>query len=206
MAPTGKVTAIDVAEDSLKIAKEKARQHNIANVQFLNLDVREVESLGQQFDFAYGRWVLVFLANPYRLLKKIYNVIKPGGIFTYESTNVRDPGLFSYPIAPVVAQYADMMKTFNANSGRESEFGYRLYGEFKSLGLENIHLRINQPILVTAEEKSVLRLPMTKLSEEILKFMPVNNYEKLIADLKQLETSDSYVGFFRNIMIAGTKS
>ena len=139
------------------------------------------------------------------MLKKIYNVIKSGGIFAYESTNVRDPGFFSHPIAPVIAQYADVMKTLNANSGRESEFGYRLCGEFKSLGLENIHLRINQPILTTAEEKSVLRLPMKKLSEEILKFMPASDYEKLIADLKQLETSDSYIGFFRNIMIAGTK-
>lgn len=206
VAPTGKVIAIDTAEDSLQIAREKATKKDITNVQFLNLDVHEVESLGQQFDFTYGRWVLIFSSNPRILVKKIYDVINPGGIFTHETLNIGELGLFSYPEQSIVAQYANLIKEFSTSEGRDLAFSYHLYDEFKSLGLSNINLHINQPILVTAEDKSVFRLPMETMSaERMLRFMTPSEHKKLIADLKQLEISDAYVGFFRNTITAGIK-
>jgi len=127
--------------------------------------------------------------------------------FTYESFDAWDSrgGIFSYPHREVVNQWVELTAKLHQGAGRELDFGYQLYGEFQSLNLTAINVSVNQPILFTAEEKSVLRLPIEAVPEIALSLMTANENAEFLAALKQLEAEDVYVGFYRNFLIAGTK-
>jgi ubiquinone/menaquinone biosynthesis C-methylase UbiE len=202
---SGKVVAIDSSQDSLNIAREKAKHRNIQNIEFICLDVKDIASLNMKFDFIYGKWVLVFSPEPQLMLEKLYSVLKDGGILSYETNESAHGGSFSYPELEVVTQWFDMSYRFFSSTGRETRLGAKLHSFFSSLNLKNIHLRTNQPILITEEEKSVFRLGVQVGRQNWLKLISEAECEDILSKLILMEKSDSIVGFYRNIIAIGKK-
>ncbi len=68
----GKVIATDMSQEMLNIAKRRAAELNLDNIDFRNTDIDDIKSIEYNFDAIYCRWGLFFLPD----LKKSLNIIK----------------------------------------------------------------------------------------------------------------------------------
>lgn len=73
----GHITAIDLSPTSIHYAKQMAAKYELNNIEFKILDILNVESLGQQFDYIISTGVLHHMASPQQGLKKLSQTLKP---------------------------------------------------------------------------------------------------------------------------------
>lgn len=75
------ITAIDISPDMMKQAKEKAEKLGKENITFLETDLMDMELESESFDIVTAYNVLLYMENRDEVLKKIYDILKPGGMF-----------------------------------------------------------------------------------------------------------------------------
>jgi ubiquinone/menaquinone biosynthesis C-methylase UbiE len=205
VGPAGRVVAIDSSSEQIAICEGKANSQGFNNIKFYCMDVRKVETLKDRFDMSYGRWVISFTPDPLSVFEKILSILKPGGVLNYETASYLNEGYFSSPETPVVAQWFEYGLRALGHNFSMMNLGAKLYQMFIDLGLSAVDTLVNQPILKTPEEKSVLRLAAITTKEHLLKVMSEKTYEQYIRDLEIFEQSDSIAGFYRNILVSGIK-
>lgn len=205
--PNGVIYAIDYSNDSLDIARENARIAGVNNINFIHLDINNLNSLDMKFDFIFGRWVLEFCCPVSKQIRNIYNQLKTGGIFTYEALNLIHSGHFSNPHNKVVDRWCSLILE-NANAhNSEISLADNIYYILKDAGFKNIFARKHQPILVTEREKSVYRLAIMNSKHSLLKHHIISEeeYDSVINDLRLFEAEETISGFFNNTLIRGYK-
>ena len=79
VGPTGKVTATDQAPLMLAIAKERAAELGLTNLEFREMDAEALDFPEQSFDAILSRWGLMFLPDLPEALRRMYRLLKKGG-------------------------------------------------------------------------------------------------------------------------------
>jgi len=75
-----RITAIDLSLSSLAYARRMAAQLRIANVEFLQADILELDAFAPQFDVVYSQGVLHHMRDPKAGLAVLSRQAKPGGL------------------------------------------------------------------------------------------------------------------------------
>jgi SAM-dependent methyltransferase len=78
VGPTGSVLATDFSEPMLAVAREKARDHGLHNIEFRRVDGEEVD-VGGGFDAVLIRFGIMFMPDALACLKQAYRALKTGG-------------------------------------------------------------------------------------------------------------------------------
>ena len=78
---SGKVVATDISDGMLKIARERAAEAGLSNVEFQNVDGGGLDLQEATFDAAFCRWGLMFMPDIKAAVQKIHRALKPGGTF-----------------------------------------------------------------------------------------------------------------------------
>ncbi|NZA27806.1 methyltransferase domain-containing protein [Luteimonas sp. SJ-92] len=81
VGPRGRVLATDCSPRMLAIARERAAGLGLANVDFLEMDARELEFPDDSFDAALCRWGISYLPDPPTTAAAIRRLLVPGGSF-----------------------------------------------------------------------------------------------------------------------------
>lgn len=79
VGPNGSVTATDIAPGMLEIARERAHEAGLRNIDFREMDAEALDLAGKGFDAALCRFGLMFLPDPELALKGIRAVLTDGG-------------------------------------------------------------------------------------------------------------------------------
>jgi ubiquinone/menaquinone biosynthesis C-methylase UbiE len=74
------VTAIDLSEGSLVIARQRKQESNLDNVSFRKMDILRCELSDSEFDYSYSVGVLHHTGDPFRGFQHLVRVTKLGGI------------------------------------------------------------------------------------------------------------------------------
>lgn len=86
VGPTGEVVAVERSSKFANAMKERCRTGSLTNVGIHELDLMTddlplgAHGEGKPYDFSWCRWVLSFVSDPARLIKKISGVVKKGGL------------------------------------------------------------------------------------------------------------------------------
>lgn len=72
------VIGVDISEEMLRIAREKARKLNIENVEFHLADAEELPFPDNTFDAVVARHVIWALPNPEKAYSEWKRVLRPG--------------------------------------------------------------------------------------------------------------------------------
>jgi ubiquinone/menaquinone biosynthesis C-methylase UbiE len=75
----GHVLATDQAPEMLDIAREKAQNEGLSNMEFRLADGEEIDVPAESFDAVTCRWGLMFMPEPVRFLRRAHQALKPGG-------------------------------------------------------------------------------------------------------------------------------
>ncbi len=78
--PTWNVLGIDLSQPSLENQKYLKKKHGLKNLRLLQLDLNEIDSIGESFDFITSTGVLHHLQNPQKGLIHLKNVLRADGV------------------------------------------------------------------------------------------------------------------------------
>lgn len=76
-----RITAIDISEEMMLQAAEKAKENGKENITFQQKDLMELCAEPESYDVVAAYNVLLYMKNQDKVLEKIYEILKPGGIF-----------------------------------------------------------------------------------------------------------------------------
>lgn len=83
------ITATDISDAMLEVAKQK----NLTNVSFQKADAEHLPFGNETFGTVVSITMLEFTANPDNVIREIYRILKPGGVFILGCLNKRsEPG------------------------------------------------------------------------------------------------------------------
>jgi ubiquinone/menaquinone biosynthesis C-methylase UbiE len=85
VGPRGWVLGVDRVEGMLQIARERASQEGLKNVEFQVADAEALQVGDRSFDVATVRWGLMYMREPQRALESIHRALKPGGALVIAS-------------------------------------------------------------------------------------------------------------------------
>ncbi len=77
----GRITAIDTSGKMIDIAAAKAAAENIANIEFSPDDIFDSKFDNKKFDAVTAFNILLYIEDIEMLLKRIRQLLKPGGVF-----------------------------------------------------------------------------------------------------------------------------
>ncbi len=95
------IRAIDCSSKMIEIAKRKADSKNIQNITFERSSIDELNINDQSVDVVLALSILHLLENKERVVKKVYDMLKPGGIFISSTICLEDELKWLKLIAPV---------------------------------------------------------------------------------------------------------
>jgi SAM-dependent methyltransferase len=79
VAPGGKLISSDATEAMLEVARERARQLNIENVEFKQLQLEWIDLPTASVDAVLCRWGYMLIVDPATALRETRRVLRPGG-------------------------------------------------------------------------------------------------------------------------------
>jgi SAM-dependent methyltransferase len=81
-SPSANVTAIDLSMTSLQHSQFLKEKHALTNLKLLQMDLLEVEKLGEEFDLIVSTGVLHHMKDPTSGLKALKSVLAPDGMMS----------------------------------------------------------------------------------------------------------------------------
>jgi SAM-dependent methyltransferase len=79
VGPHGRVLGIDLVEDMLVTARERAAALGLAHAEFRAGDVTAIDLPPAAFDAVIGRWSLIYVSDVHAALRRLREVLVPGG-------------------------------------------------------------------------------------------------------------------------------
>ena len=94
-----RIRAIDISAGMIEIARKKAGEANVTNVDFEVQSIEDLEAPEQTFDAILGLSILHLVTDIDTVLDKVFRLLKPGGVFISSTVCMADmPGIIRYVI------------------------------------------------------------------------------------------------------------
>ncbi len=143
VGPNGTVVAVDGSERFIRHLRREAEARRLDTVRAVVADVRDVDLEEASFDGAICRWVLMFVAEPERVVANVARALRPGGVFAVmEYVQFRTLSL--WPRGERFRRLYDAVHELIARSGGDADVGGRVPELVQRAGLDVVELR---PIL-----------------------------------------------------------
>jgi ubiquinone/menaquinone biosynthesis C-methylase UbiE len=84
--PTGSVVGVERDAGSITLAQNRVAAAGLHNVTFTHSDVNEIPA-GDLFDAAVGRFILMFLPDPVRVVRLLADLVRPGGVIAFHEVS-----------------------------------------------------------------------------------------------------------------------
>jgi ubiquinone/menaquinone biosynthesis C-methylase UbiE len=133
----GGVLGIDRSEEAIAWARRRAADAELTNVRFAVADL-DGYSPDEPVDFIVGRFVLLYLPDPARVLRALARSLRPGGTLAFNEMDIRSG--HGIPEARLYDTVIRWIGTVFERSGFEAEMGSKLFAEFTKAGLATPNL------------------------------------------------------------------
>lgn len=140
----GCVVGVDRSEEALVAARRNAASAGLAQVEFVNADLTELDSDGA-FDAVVGRFVLMHQSEPATLLRATLPHLRPGGVVAFLESQMAAcvQGVHSSPHSPTYQRVNELEIAVIEAVGAHNDMGFRLAEAFTSAGLPYPSLRVH---------------------------------------------------------------
>lgn len=144
VGPSGQVVGIERDTRSIARARARAAEAGLHNVTFTQSDVSQVAS-SKPFDATVGRLILLFLPDPVAVLRSLYQLVRPGGIFAFQEPSWATALTLTVHLPLWHACTSLIRETFE-RSGADPEMGLHLYWMFQEAGLPSPKVHMEMPL------------------------------------------------------------
>ena len=118
VGPAGRVVGVDFNEPAVQQARTVAASLGLNNVEVFAGDLNELDpaTLGGPFDLAYTRLFLMHQPDPALTLRRIANLLRPGGLLVAHEP-LRSPPPRSHPDVEALASYWELLHELLERAG-----------------------------------------------------------------------------------------
>ncbi len=95
VGPRGHVVATDLSSSMLDIARERATQLGLTNIDFHEMDAEAIDLSDRSFDAVVCRFGLMFLPDVLKGMRGIYRVLVPGGHLAAVTSRAPEPNVWA---------------------------------------------------------------------------------------------------------------
>ncbi|MGC3955744.1 MAG: class I SAM-dependent methyltransferase [Propionicimonas sp.] len=147
----GRVTAAEVSEEVLALARNEIAARGLTNVSFDVQDIHRLSYPDASFDVVHAHQVLQHVADPVLALREMRRVTRPGGIVAVRDS---DYAAFAwYPQVPELDRWLELyQKAARANAG-EPNAGRRLLSWARQAGFNQITASSSTWCFATPEDR-----------------------------------------------------
>lgn len=135
-ARVAQVTASEVKDEALDLARAEVARRQVKNVDFAVADVHALDFPDDTFDVVHAHQVLQHVGDPVLALREMRRVCKPGGLVA-----VRDSDYAAFTWFPQLPQLDDWMALYQEvarNNGGEPDAGRRLLCWARAAGFVDV--------------------------------------------------------------------
>lgn len=95
------IEAIDISANMLEIAKQKARNEQVSNINFKQASIDDYDAPAESFDVILGLSILHLLEDKAEALQKVHRMLKPNSVFISSTACVGDKMAFFKLLVPI---------------------------------------------------------------------------------------------------------
>lgn len=129
-----RVTASEVTEQALELARAEVAARNVANVDFAVADVHALDFPDDSFDVVHAHQVLQHVGDPVQALREMRRVCRPGGLVAVRDS---DYAAFAwYPRLPRLDAWMTLYQKVARANGGEPDAGRRLLSWARAAGFD----------------------------------------------------------------------
>lgn len=132
VGPSGSVLGIDRAGQALSVARARAERAGLKSARFEEADVFAFEP-GRTFDAAIGRFILMHVADPVAVLKRLARFLNAAGSVAFLEMDIDQAG--AEPELPLLTACIERITGTYRRVGVEPDMGSKLYAAFRAAGL-----------------------------------------------------------------------
>lgn len=201
--PGAKIIAIDIAKDSIEIAKKRIQEAGIKNVIFQLQDIHTLKrDLNGLYDHVFICFVLEHLSQPVAVLNTIKNLVKPGGTITIIEGD-HGSTLF-YPDNKDARKVIHAQVALQKSKGGNANIGRELYPIMAAVGLKNIavsprqiYVDNSQAELVEGFIKNTFTAMIQGIATDLISegYISSQEFEKGIAGLLRTTEQDGVFSY-----------
>jgi ubiquinone/menaquinone biosynthesis C-methylase UbiE len=169
----GRVTATEVDEDTLRLARAEATARGQQNVDFAVADVHHLEFADGTFDVVHAHQVLQHVADPVQALREMRRVCKPGGIVAARDS---DYAAFAwYPQLPELDRWMQLYQDAARSNGGQPDAGRRLLAWAHAAGFTDVEASSSTWCFATPDDRAwwggmwADRILTSRMAEQLLR-------------------------------------
>jgi SAM-dependent methyltransferase len=209
-SPGARITSLDISPASLEAARSSTRREGVRGVTFHRADIFNLPFETASFDHVFVCFVLEHLPQPLAALRRLKEVLKPGGTITVIEGD--HASAFYYPESRFAQRAIDCLVEIQAASGGNALIGRQVYPLLKGAGFANIRVTPRQvyvdsslPEWVEGFTRNTFTAMVAGAREQALRMglIDAGNWERGIADLYAAAGEDgtfSYT-FFKGVAV-----
>jgi ubiquinone/menaquinone biosynthesis C-methylase UbiE len=134
LAPEGEVIGGDAVKEVLPQGEALAREQNLSNISFRQLDANALPFENDAFDVTFCHQVLQHVGDPVAILKEMRRVTKPGGIVAARDADYR--GFILYPEMEGLEHWSQLYDKLAKANGTQPNAGRYLQHWAREAGFD----------------------------------------------------------------------
>jgi SAM-dependent methyltransferase len=132
----GRVTAVEVTEEALGLARAEIDRRGLTTVDFAVGDVHALDFADDTFDVVHAHQVLQHVGDPVAALREMRRVARPGGVVAVRDS---DYAAFTwFPRLPELDEWLDLYERVARGNGGEPDAGRRLLSWAHAAGFTDV--------------------------------------------------------------------
>ncbi len=148
----GRLTALELTDDALDLARAEIAARGTANVGFRTGDVHALGLPEDSFDVVHAHQVLQHLADPVAALREMRRVCRPGGVVAARDG---DYAAFTwYPLIPALDEWLALYRTVARHNGGDPDAGRRLHAWARAAGFTDVTATASVWCYATPEDRA----------------------------------------------------
>ena len=106
----GEITGIDFSQGMIDIAHERLAEAGVKNVTFECSDIESFDSAHSQYDVILGLSVLHLIPDYEQTISKVFQMVKPGGVFVSSTACIGDMAFYWRLLLPIGGAFGAIPK------------------------------------------------------------------------------------------------
>ncbi|MFF5082551.1 class I SAM-dependent methyltransferase [Actinoplanes sp. NPDC000266] len=131
-----RVTALEVKEEALDLARAEIARRGLTNVDFAVGDVHALDFADDSFDVVHAHQVLQHVTDPVAALREMRRVTRPGGVIAVRDSDYQ--AFAWYPELPELDEWMTLYQRVARGNGGEPDAGRRLLAWAHAAGLTDV--------------------------------------------------------------------
>jgi SAM-dependent methyltransferase len=184
VGPTGSVTAVDIDQTHIALARDLASDRGLTNVEVLHGDARRTGLPSARFDLVHARLLLVNIPRPEDVVVEMVRLVKPGGWVLVDEAD----GAVSmcYPPHPAWDRLSEILRAAYRSDGADLSIGRKVSNLLRHGGLVEIGTEARVDVNPAGHSRRTL-LP------DLVASMQAKIVQRGLADAGELENLDRQV-------------